>query len=107
MLFVKYPAHCAIKLLCRFKVKKPFAVGRVANDCSAFALLFKILYVALFKKELFAYFKPAIGNNKRFDVPLGLSVFANSVDTLESIDILFDSLQREFVFRQETYNRPQ
>ncbi len=49
------------------------------------------------KTPLFAYFKPAIGNNKRFDVPLGLSVFANSVDTLESIDILFDSLQREFV----------
>ncbi|MGN0596363.1 MAG: phage portal protein [Ruminiclostridium sp.] len=49
------------------------------------------------KTPLFAYFKPAIGNNKRFDVPLGLSVFANSADTLKSIDILFDSLQREFV----------
>lgn len=49
------------------------------------------------KTPLFAYFKPAIGNNKSFDTPLGLSVFANSADTLESIDILFDSLQREFV----------
>lgn len=49
------------------------------------------------KTPLFVYFKPAIGNNRCFDVPLGLPVFANSYDTLEIIDVIFDSLQREFI----------
>ncbi len=49
------------------------------------------------KTSLFSYFKPAIGNNRCFDIPLGLPIFANSYDTLESIDVIFDSLQREFI----------
>lgn len=49
------------------------------------------------KTPLFVYFKPAIGNNKCFDIPLGLPIFANCYDTLEEIDIVFDSLQREFI----------
>lgn len=49
------------------------------------------------KKPFFVYFKPAIGNNRCFDTPLGLPIFANSYDTLEGIDVVFDSLQREYV----------
>lgn len=49
------------------------------------------------KSPLFVYFKPAVGNNKDFDVPLGLSIFENAVDTLREIDTVFDSLEREFV----------
>ena len=49
------------------------------------------------RSPLFAYFKPAIGNNKCFDLPLGLPIFANCYDTLEEVDVVFDSLQREFV----------
>ncbi|WP_238600726.1 phage portal protein [Metasolibacillus meyeri] len=47
-------------------------------------------------KPLFAYFKPNIANNVDSTVPLGISIYANSYDTLKSLDIAFDSLQREF-----------
>lgn len=50
-----------------------------------------------FKKPFFVYFKPAIGNNRCFDTPLGLPIFANSYNTLEGLDIIFDSLQREYI----------
>lgn len=57
-------------------------------------------YEMVFKgvqKPLFCYFKPAVGNNMVFDLPLGLSVFANAIDTLKEVDIVFDSLEREFM----------
>ena len=44
---------------------------------------------------LFVYIYPAIANNKNFGSPLGISRFANAIDTLKSIDIAFDELQRE------------
>ncbi|MCT6925303.1 phage portal protein [Metasolibacillus sp.] len=48
------------------------------------------------EKPLFAYLKPNIANNIDSTVPLGISIYANSYDTLKSLDIAFDSLQREF-----------
>jgi A118 family predicted phage portal protein len=45
----------------------------------------------------FAYFKPPMANNIEDDSPLGISVFANCVDTLQSLDIAFDALQSEIV----------
>lgn len=48
------------------------------------------------KRPLFAYIKPAIANNIDSTVPLGISVYANSYDTLKGIDIAFDSFIREF-----------
>lgn len=47
-------------------------------------------------RPLFAYFKPNLANNIDSTVPLGISVYANAYDTLKSIDIAFDSFQREF-----------
>ena len=44
------------------------------------------------QKPLFVYFRPACGGSV-----LGSSVFAAAVDTLEALDTVFDSLQREFV----------
>lgn len=44
---------------------------------------------------LFVYCYPAIANNKSFDSPLGISRFANATDTLKSIDVAFNELQRE------------
>ena len=49
-----------------------------------------------FKIPNFVYIKPNIANNIDTTIPLGISVFANSLDTLKSIDIAFDSFQREF-----------
>ena len=46
---------------------------------------------------MFCYFKPCVSNNIEIDSPLGISIFANAVDTLETLDIAFDSFSREFV----------
>ncbi len=46
---------------------------------------------------VFIYFRPAVSNNAEYDVPLGMSVYANAVDTLKSLDIVFDSFSREVV----------
>ncbi len=46
---------------------------------------------------MFCYFKPCVSNNIEIDSPLGLSIFANAIDTLETLDIAFDSFSREFV----------
>ena len=48
------------------------------------------------KKPIFVYFKPNIANNFDTNSPLGISIFANALDTLKSLDIAFDSFQREF-----------
>lgn len=46
---------------------------------------------------LFCYFKPACANFIDTDSPLGISVYANALDTLKSLDIAFDSFSREFI----------
>lgn len=48
------------------------------------------------KRSMFVYFKPNTANNIDTTSPLGISVFANALDTLKSLDIAFDSYQREF-----------
>lgn len=48
------------------------------------------------RRHLFVYSKPNIANNFDTSSPLGISVFANALDTLKSLDIAFDSFQREF-----------
>lgn len=49
------------------------------------------------KHSLFVYFKPNIANNIEDNSPLGISVFANALDTLKALDICFDSFMREFI----------
>lgn len=46
---------------------------------------------------VFVYFKPAVSNNAEYDTPLGMSVYANAIDTLKALDITFDSFSREVV----------
>lgn len=48
-------------------------------------------------KPMFVYFKPNTANNLDLSSPLGISLYANALDTLKSLDIAFDSFQREFV----------
>lgn len=44
-------------------------------------------------KPLFVYFRPAVAG----DDMLGVSVFSGAIDTLEALDTVFDSLEREFI----------
>lgn len=45
----------------------------------------------------FYVIRPNIANNIDINSPLGISIFANSIDLLKEIDIVFDSYQNEFV----------
>lgn len=48
------------------------------------------------RKQLFTYFKPNTANNIDTQSPLGISLYANALDTMRSIDTAFDSFHREF-----------
>ncbi|MBM4762716.1 phage portal protein [Bacillus sp. B15-48] len=52
--------------------------------------------IAGLKKSIFSYFKPNTANNIDTQSPLGISIFANALDTLRAIDTTFDSFHREF-----------
>lgn len=47
-------------------------------------------------RPFFAYCRPNIANNLDLDSPLGISIFANALDTLRVLDTIFDSLDREY-----------
>lgn len=49
------------------------------------------------KTRQFVIDKLNIANNDYFDNPLGISVYANAIDQLKSIDIVYDSYINEFV----------
>src|SRR5690625_1986118 len=48
------------------------------------------------KRPLFVYFKPNSANNFDVQSPLGISLYANALDTMKAIDTAFDSFHREF-----------
>lgn len=48
------------------------------------------------KRPMFSYFKPNSANNIDTKSPLGISIYANALDTMKAIDTAFDSLHREF-----------
>ncbi len=45
---------------------------------------------------LFQILVPNIANNIAVDSPLGISIFANAIDVLEGIDLVYDSYQNEY-----------
>lgn len=47
-------------------------------------------------ESLFSYFRTAIANNLDDNSPLGVSIYANAMDTLHALDICYDSLVSEF-----------
>ncbi len=48
------------------------------------------------KRSIFSYFKPNSANNIDTKSPLGISIYANALDTMKALDTAFDSLHREF-----------
>lgn len=48
------------------------------------------------ENSLFSYFRPPVANNVDDNSPLGVSVYANAMETLHALDICFDSFIREF-----------
>lgn len=47
-------------------------------------------------RPTFVYIKPNIANNKNLTSPLGISIYANALDTLKTLDLMFDSYYQEF-----------
>lgn len=45
----------------------------------------------------FAIIKPNISNNIDINSPLGVSIYANAIDNLKEIDLVFDSYANEFI----------
>ena len=58
------------------------------------------------KGSFFQYFKPFGANYADDNSPLGMSVFAPALDTLHTLDIIFDSFQREFVLGKKRIIAP-
>jgi A118 family predicted phage portal protein len=48
------------------------------------------------EQSLFSYFRPPTANNIDDNSPLGVSIYANALDTLHALDICYDSFCREF-----------
>jgi A118 family predicted phage portal protein len=69
---------------------------KVSLDTHFRGLEEEIIFYSI-QKTIFVYFKPNIANNFDTNSPMGISIFANALDTLKSLDIAFDSFQREFV----------
>ena len=58
------------------------------------------------KTAYFQYIKPFGANYADDNSPLGMSIFAPALNTLHGIDIMFDSLQREFVLGKKRIIAP-
>lgn len=52
--------------------------------------------IAAINRSLFVYIKPNVANNVDTRSPLGISLYANALDTMKTIDTAFDSFNREF-----------
>lgn len=50
-----------------------------------------------YDKPLFQIITPNIVNNLELDSPMGISVFANSIDQVKGCDLVYDSYMNEFV----------
>lgn len=62
------------------------------------------IFDTMSNKPWFFMFKPNLVNNIDIDCPLGISVFANSIDLLKETDIIFDGYSNEFLLgRKRTY----
>lgn len=83
----------------RFKLFKSTDENILGSEVELSALYPELKPVVEYSGSIpmFAYFKPFVSNNEEYDTPLGMSVYANSLDTLKSLDTIFDSFMREFV----------
>ena len=48
------------------------------------------------EESLFSYFRTPVANNIDDNSPLGVSIYANALETLHALDICYDSFVREF-----------
>jgi len=49
----------------------------------------------IYTRPTFIYLKPNLANNFSYNSPLGISIYANAIDTLQQLDQAFDMLNQE------------
>lgn len=82
-----------------FKLFKADSDAELGRECPLAEMFPDLQNTVVYEggKPVFAYFRPFVSNNSDYDVPLGMSVYANCTDTLRALDTVFDSFQREFI----------
>lgn len=82
-----------------FKLFKAASDSELGQECPLAEMFPDLQNPVVYEggKPVFAYFRPFVSNNSDYDTPLGMSVYANCIDTLRALDTVFDSFQREFV----------
>lgn len=80
-----------------FKSSQSYAIGERVSLLELFPGLPDKAVYSDSQTPMFSYFKPSVSNNYEYEVPLGMSIYANALDTLKALDIAFDSFSREFV----------
>ncbi|PEQ01554.1 portal protein [Bacillus wiedmannii] len=56
----------------------------------------EVVEIKNLKRSLFVYIKPNLANNIELTSNLGVSIFSSALDTLQELDVAFDSFEREF-----------
>src|SRR5690625_3716402 len=71
-------------------------LGRKVSLDALYPGLEPVVGMPKIKKPIFVYFKPNTANNFDTQSPLGISLYANALPVMKSIDTAFDSFHREF-----------
>lgn len=71
-------------------------LGRKVSLDTLYPGLEPVLGMPKIEKPIFVYFKPNTANNFDTQSPLGISLYANALSVMKSIDTAFDSFHREF-----------
>ncbi|MDF2513726.1 MAG: putative portal protein [Herbinix sp.] len=80
-----------------FESDKKDEVGVEVALSVLYPTLQPVIYIDNVSDSIFSYMRPSVANNIDTNSPLGVSVFANALDTLKALDVAFDSFNREFV----------
>jgi len=71
-------------------------IGRKVQLSTLFPDLEEEVRIKDFKRSGFVYFRPNLANHIDMSSPLGIPIFAAALDEIKTLDIAFDSYQREF-----------
>lgn len=84
-----------------------YELGIQVNLAKVYPELEEEVRMTNLNRPLFVYSKPNTANNIDLSSKLGISVYANAMDTMQALDIAFDSFEREFRLGKKRIAVPQ
>lgn len=90
-----------------YKSEQPSEIGIKVSLSEIYPNLDELVTITGLTRPPFVYFKPNLANNFELNSPLGISLFANSMDTIKALDVAFDSFMREFKLGKKRILVPQ